>query len=136
MLAFPGGTQNDLDFPNAIDLDDPVADPPPAAEGADGSSIWKTCRERVSDEVHSTKAHQLSVDLPHGDLARESSFEASVRSDDPTSLVTHNEMRIDFESEHRTFEVVAQNTFSHDHYEMHTTVDLDGERVFDETWTD
>lgn len=135
-LAFPGGTRTNVDFPDATDLADPTTEPPPSPERAVGSTSWRTCRERVTDEARTAKSHELTVDLPHGHLTRESSFEASVRSDDPTSVITHNEMRIGFESPHRTFEVVARNTFSHDRYEITTTVDLDGERTFDETWTD
>lgn len=135
-LAFPGGSRPSPDFENTTELGDPVTDPSPTAERVEGSSSWHTCREHVADEAQTTKAHELEVDLPHGTLTRESSFEAAARADDPASIVTHNEMHIGFESDHRTFDVVARNTFSHDHYEMYTRVDLDGERVFEETWTD
>lgn len=135
-LVFPGQTRTDLEFEQTVDLDDPVQDPPPAATGAEGSATWRTCREHVTDAAHTAKSHELTVDLPHGQLTRESSFEANVLADDPASIVTENEMRIGFDGPHRTFEVVAANSFSHDHYTVTTTVDLDGERVFEETWRD
>ncbi|WP_137285049.1 CocE/NonD family hydrolase [Halorussus salinisoli] len=135
VVRFPGRARKDVTFDDPIEMDQPDDVLPTSPTRAAGESSWETSRERVEGEARATKAHDIQVSLPHGALSRESTHEASVKVDDPASASARNEMRIEFTNDLGDFEVVASNYISHSLCRLNTTVKLDGETVYEESWT-
>ncbi|WP_227377215.1 CocE/NonD family hydrolase [Haladaptatus halobius] len=133
-VRFPGRRMNSVDFDDSVDMAPPDESVPTSAENANGSSSWTTSRERVSDCVQTSKRHSLDVDLPHGRFSREATFEASVMADDPSTAAAQNEMTLGITTNFGEFEIVASNYISDNLCQLETTVELDGDTMFEETW--
>ncbi|WP_231186700.1 CocE/NonD family hydrolase [Haladaptatus sp. DYF46] len=131
---FPGRQMNDVEFDDSIQMPPPDERVPTSAERANGSSSWTTSRERVSNRVRTVKRHSLDVDLPHGRLSREATFEASVTADDPSTATAQNEMTLRITTDFGEFEITASNYISTDLCQLETTVGLDGDTMFEQTW--
>ncbi|RBI59973.1 hypothetical protein DMJ13_19965 [halophilic archaeon] len=133
-VKFPGRRMDRVDFDDPVDVAPPDERVPTSARRASGESSWTTSREQVSDRVQTTKSHSLEVDLPHGQLSRQAMFEAAVTADDPSTAAAQNEMSLALTTDFGEFEIDASNYISHDLCQIETTVTLDGDTMFEETW--
>jgi len=133
-VRFPGRQMNDVHFVDSVQMPPPDERVPTSADRANGGSSWTTSRERVSNRVRTVKRHSLDVDLPHGRLSREATFEASVTADDPSTATAQNEMTLRITTDFGEFEITASNYISTDLCQLETTVGLDGDTMFEQTW--
>jgi hypothetical protein len=133
-VRFPGCQMNGVGFDDSIYMPPPDERIPTSSEHTNSSSSWMTSRERVSNRVQTVKRHSLDVDFPHGRLSREATFEASVTADDPSTTTAQNEMKLGITTDFGKFEITASNYISHDLCQIETTVELDGDTMFEQTW--
>jgi hypothetical protein len=134
-VAFPGRRLERVAFDDAVRMAPPDDSLSASPERASGASSWVTAREHASGEARVEKTNEQTVDLPHGTLSRDATFEASVAEEDPGSASARNELRLTVENGYGTFEVRASNHISRSFCRVRTEVTHDGDPVFERTWT-
>ncbi|MEF8900657.1 MAG: CocE/NonD family hydrolase [Halovenus sp.] len=131
-LVFPGRRHaGGVAFGDAIEMPDP-------ADGygePDRDSSWSTTREHLNDRGTVTATGGYDLPFEHGTFRLTERRRASVTSDDPLSLSLDQETSAEFDWGDSAVHVEVSNRISHDHVGTTTTVTLDEQPVFDETWT-
>lgn len=131
-LAFPGRRHaGGVDFGDAIEM-------PAAADGyaePDRDSSWSSAREHLDDRATVTTTGGYDLPFEHGTFRLTEWRRARVASDDPRSLSLDRETSAEFDWGDSAVHVEVSNRISHDHAGTTTTVMLDEQPVFDETWT-
>lgn len=97
-------------------------------------ATWETIRGPETERATVRKTTAIDVDLPHADLSRTGSFEASIDPDDPDSLVASNELEWTLQYPRDTVRVVATNQFGRDFAEAETSVAFDDRVLFKREW--
>lgn len=133
-LAFPGRSRPELAFDDAIEMAPPGTGIPPSVSGSDGTTRWKTTREHVDGTATVVKAHERTLDLPHGTMSSDAHHRATVAADDPGSLTATNSRSYTVENGRGTYVVAATNEIHRTRARARTTVTHDGDPVFESEW--
>ncbi|WP_436934588.1 CocE/NonD family hydrolase [Halovenus marina] len=132
LLRFPGRRHSD-----PVEFADTVAMPSPTAgyEEPNRESSWSTSRDHLAETatVTSTEGYRLPFD--HGEFELSGRTKTQVTSDDSLSVSLSRETTAEFDWGDSAVRVDVSNRIARHHAETSTTVTLDDQVVFDETWT-
>jgi len=98
-------------------------------------ALWETARERTSDRGKVRQDYENEHDLPHMRLHESGKYEASVKSDDPTSWVANNKLQVTLEYDNEQIEIYAASRLAETICKLETVIKIDKEKVFEESWT-
>jgi len=99
-------------------------------------SIWETSRDHINNTASVHTYSGKTVDLPHAEsMSFNQDIEATVEADNPSSMFVYSEteMTIDYGTETARAWVTCRT--ARDSTQISTTVTLDDQTVFDESWT-
>jgi hypothetical protein len=124
-------------FPEAFEMSGPDEAVPPTPESVtDSDSTWSVTRHRHDDAVTVATTARSTIDLPHADrMTYAQEIEASVEADDASSASVARTTEITVEYPTETVVVEASSRAARDQSTATTVVTVDGERVFERTWT-
>jgi hypothetical protein len=100
-----------------------------------GSSSWEVSRERTTDAATLTTTEAHTIDAPYATVDSETRTEVKALPKDPTSVAANTRSEVTMEYDTETVRIVATNHISRDTTQLTTEVTVDGQRVFEETWT-
>ncbi|MFB6149296.1 MAG: CocE/NonD family hydrolase [Halobacteriales archaeon] len=124
-----------VQFSDTVALDDPATTPPPTAERVSNeASSCQVRRNHFADSAAVVTDASHDLDLPHGDMTYSEHIEASVDATDPTSATVTRRSTITLAYASDVVEVIATSRCTRNLAHASTTVTIDGETYFDETW--
>ena len=136
VVVFPGVERETTSFDDAIEMGSPDETiPSESTFTSGGSSSWEVSRERTTDAATLTTTEAHTIDAPYATVDSETRTEVKALPKDPTSVAANTRSEVTMEYDTETVRIVATNHISRDTTQLTTEVTVDGQRVFEETWT-
>lgn len=101
----------------------------------DSGGRWRVERSRPSDAVTLEAASESTVRLPHGaDLTTETTITAVTPPDDPSAGYVRNDAVFVLEYDAERFVAEATSRLAHDYAVLSTSLAVDDQPIFEQTW--
>jgi hypothetical protein len=135
-VRFPGTRHDgDVEFDDAISMDDPDDDVPLTSTRVHGAdATWELVRNPLTDSARMLTRDAFNVDLPHASVSVDQSVETSVEARDPTTAKAESDVEIAVEYPSETVSVSVSSHVSRDVTTLEATARLDDDVVFHRRW--
>ncbi|GAB7011490.1 hypothetical protein JCM31271_34330 [Halorubrum trueperi] len=139
LLTLPGRVhESKVAFDETLDMGQPDTSvlPVDSQYVTPERSMWETTREHINDTASVHTYSGKKVELPHAEsMTFNQDIRASVEANDPSSMFVYSETEMTISHRNQRAHAWVTCRTSRDSTQISTTVTLDEQTVFEETWT-